>query len=300
MQKSPLLAWFLLLILAFIWGSSFILIKKGLVGLASEEVGSLRIVSAAIFLFPFAIKRIKQVEKKRLPYLISAGFLGSLIPSFLFATAQTQLESAITGVLNGLVPIFTILIAWLFLGQKQTKAVYLGVLLGFIGTAVLITAGNGTSVRGINGYALLVVLATICYASNLNLIKEKLNDLHAVTVTSISLFLVGVIAAIHLFGFTDFWMKLTTVEEAALSAFYITLLGVFGTALALILFNKILQMRDALFTSSVTYIIPVFAVIWGVIDGEKLYLLHYIGMLAVGAGVYIANSNRHKNSGSKK
>ena len=300
MQKSPLLAWILLLILAFIWGSSFILIKKGLIGLAPEEVGSLRIVAAAIFLLPFAIKRFKRVERKRLPYLMSVGFLGSLIPAFLFATAQTQLESAITGVLNGLVPIFTILIAWAVLGQKQTKGVYLGVLVGFIGTAILITAGNGDSISGINAYALLVVLATICYASNLNLIKEKLNDLQAVTVTSVSLLLVGPIATIHLFGFTDFWDKLTTVEEAPLSTFYISLLGVFGTAIALILFNKVLQMKDALFASSVTYIIPVFAVMWGVIDGEKLYLWHYIGMLAVGIGVYIANTNRHKNNGSKK
>ncbi len=300
MQKSPLLAWVLLLILAFIWGSSFILIKRGLVGLDPEEVGSLRIVAASLFLLPSALRRFKWVEKKRLLYLMSAGFLGSLIPAFLFATAQTQLESAITGVLNGLVPIFTILIAWIVLGQKQPKGVYLGVLIGFIGTAILITAGKGSSISGINAYALLVVLATVCYASNLNLIKQKLNDLHAVTVTSVSLLLVGPVASIHLFGFTDFWSKLLSNDSTQLSTFYICLLGVFGTAIALILFNKVLQMKDALFASSVTYIIPIFAVMWGVIDGEALYLWHYIGMAAVGIGVYIANTYRHKNAGNKK
>jgi len=242
------------------------------------------------------------VEKSRIAYVLTAGFLGSLVPAFLFAIAQTQLESAITGVLNGLVPIFTILIAFIIFKQKQTKAVYLGVIIGFIGTAILITAGEGNSLNGINAYALLVVLATICYASNLNLIKQKLNELHAVTVTSVSLILVGPIAGIYLFGFTDFWQKLLTVEGAGLATFYICLLGVVGTAIALIIFNKILQMKDPLFASSVTYIIPVFAVMWGVIDGENLYLMHYVGMIAVGIGVYIANSNRaaYRKAGKTK
>lgn len=302
MQKTPVLAWALLLTLGLIWGSSFILIKKGLVGLAPEEVGALRIVAASLFLLPSALKRLKFVDRDRLVFFLSVGLLGSLVPAFLFGFAQTQLESAITGVLNGLVPIFTILIGIFIIGQKQIPKVYLGVFIGFIGTAILITAGEGNTLSGINAYALLVVAATICYASNLNLIKQKLNDIHAVTVTSVSLLLVGPFAAIYLFGFTDFWPKLMTVEGTGIATFYISLLGVMGTAIALIIFNKILQMTDALFASSVTYIIPVFAVMWGVIDGEKLYFLHYVGMLAVGLGVYIANRNRitQMKTGSKK
>lgn len=301
MQKTPLVAWALLILLAFIWGSSFILIKKGLIGLDPDEVGSLRIVAASLFLLPPAIRRFKYAERSKLIYFISVGLLGSLVPAFLFAIAQTQLESAITGVLNGLVPIFTILIALFFFRQKQTSKVYLGVLIGFIGTAILITAGKGNSFTGINSYALLVVLATVCYASNLNLIKQKLNDVHAVTVTSVSLILVGPLAAIYLFGFTDFWPKLMNVEGTSLATFYVCLLGIMGTSIALIIFNRILQMTDALFASSVTYIIPVFAVGWGVIDGEQLYLLHYVGMLAVGLGVYIANRNRaaYKKKGNR-
>lgn len=298
MKKSPLLAWVLLIVLAFIWGSSFILIKKGLIGLAPQEVGSLRIVAASLFLLPFALKRLKTVERSKLPFYTSVGLLGSLVPSFLFAIAQTRLPSAITGVLNGLVPIFTILIAVFILKQKQAKAVYGGVVIGFIGMAILITAGQGNSFGGINSYALLVVLATVCYASNLNLIKQKLNSVPAVTVTSISLLLVGPLAFVYLFGFTDFWYKLMNVEGTGIATFYISLLGIVGTAIALIIFNKILQMKDALFASSVTYIIPAFAVMWGVIDGEKIYLWHYLGMAAIGIGVYIANT--HKKAGNTK
>lgn len=292
MQKTPVLAWIMLIILAVIWGSSFILIKKGLIALSPQEVGSLRIVAASLFLLPFAIVRIKRVEASKVLALLGAGFLGSLIPSFLFAIAQTRLESAITGVLNTLVPIFTILIGYLLFGQRQTRMVFVGIVIGFVGTAILITAGNGGNFSGINAFALLVVLATICYASNLNLIKAKLNELHPLTVTSISLLLVGPIAAINLFVFTDFWNKLTSVEGAGLATFYVCLLGVLGTSIALIIFNKILQMTDALFTSSVTYVIPIIAVIWGIIDGERIYAIQYFGMLAVGVGVYIANKNR--------
>ncbi len=292
MQKTPIVAWFMLIGLAMIWGSSFILIKKGLQVLTPQEVGSLRIVAAMVILIPFAIIRIKKVAKNKLLPLLGAGFLGSLIPAFLFAIAQTRLESAITGVLNTLVPIFTILIGYVVFGQRQTRMVFLGILIGFIGTAILITAGEKGSFGGVNAFALLVVLATLCYASNLNLIKAKLNELHPLTVTSISLVLVGPVATIYLFGFTGYVDKLSTVDGVGLATFYVCLLGILGTSIALIIFNRVLQMTDALFASSVTYIIPIVAVVWGVIDGEKIYFIQYFGMLAVGLGVYIANRNR--------
>ena len=292
MQKTPALAWAMLILLSLIWGSSFILIKKGLVALSPQEVGSLRIVSASICLIPFALLRLRKVPKSTIIPLLAAGFLGSLIPSFLFAIAQTRLESAITGVINSLVPIFTILMAFLLFGQRQTKTVFAGIVLGFLGTAILITAGDGGAIVGINVYALLVVLATVCYAANLNLIKAKLNDLPPLTVTSISLLLVGPIAMVYLFGFTGFVDKFGAVDGIGLATFYISLLGVLGTAIALIIFNRILQMTDPLFASSVTYLIPPVAVVWGLIDGESIYFIQYLGMAAVGVGVYTANRNR--------
>ncbi|MEP5611356.1 MAG: DMT family transporter [Cyclobacteriaceae bacterium] len=300
MDKNRALAWILLLIVALIWGSSFILIKKGLVSLSPYELGSLRIVAATLFLLPSAIKRFKYVDKKSIPFLISVGLLGSLIPSFLFGIAQTELESSITGVINGLTPIFVILVGLLIYKQRQTSKVFFGIFVGFVGTAILISAGKGMTLSGINVYALLVVLATVCYGTNLNFIKFHLGHLHPITVTSVSLIIVGPAAAVHLFGFTDFLPRFSTVDGIGLSTFYVCLLGIFGTAIALILFNKILLITDALFASSVTYLIPVVAVIWGVLDGESLYPMHYVGMIAVGIGVYIANSNRvaHKKKGN--
>ncbi len=279
----------LLILLALIWGSSFILIKKGLVALTPEEVGSLRIVAASIVLLPFAVGQFRKIASNHWKYLISVGLAGSLIPSFLFAIAQTQLDSAVVGILNALTPLFTILIASLLYGHRHRKRVYIGVFIGFFGSVFLITAGNGGGISGINPYALLIVMATIFYATNLNLIKEHLQGLNALTITSISLTIVGPAAAIYLLGFTDFLDKMDAGVAFWWSAGYIVLLGVLGTSIALIIFNHIVRLTNPLFTSSVTYVIPIIAVGWGLSDGETLTMLHYLGMLLIISGVYVAN-----------
>ncbi len=287
-KSNTIISWVFLIILALIWGSSFILIKKGLVHLSPQEVGSLRIVAASLFLAPVALLRLKRVKFRDWKYLVSLGFLGSLVPSFLFATAQTVLPSSLTGVLNALTPISTILVGILFYGQKHKFRVFNGIAIGFVGTAILITGGEGGTFT-FNAYALLIVLATIFYATNLNLIKFHLAHLKALTITSISLIGVGVIATVHLFVFTDFASKLSGNNDVLLSISFIVLLGILGTAIALVIFNKIVHLTNPIFASSVTYIIPVVAVIWGLWDGEELFVVHYLGMILIVLGVFIAN-----------
>ncbi|MEQ8471549.1 MAG: DMT family transporter [Marinoscillum sp.] len=291
-QKNPLKAWSLLIALSLIWGSSFILIKKGLLGLDPMEVGAIRILSAALFMLPFALRNFSRVKRHHVKPLISIGFLGSLIPAFLFAIAQTRLESSITGVMNALTPIFTILVGLVIYKHKQSPQVFVGVVVGFIGTAILIFAGSGGSLANFNFYAFFVVLATVMYALNLNIIKHHLQDLKAVTITSVSLAFVGPIAAIQLFGFTDYASKLVNVEGTVLATSYILVLGVVGTAIALLIFNRLVNLTDPVFTSSVTYIIPVIAICWGLIDGEVLLAMHVVGILAILTGVYIANASK--------
>lgn len=293
-QKVPLKAWGLLGLLSLIWGSSFILIKKGLVGLEPMEVGAIRILSASLFMLPFAISNFKKVRKEQVKYLISVGFVGSFIPAFLFAIAQTRLESSITGVLNALTPIFTILVGLIFYAQKQRPQVFVGVLVGFVGTTVLVLAGSGGDVSNFNFYALFVVAATVMYALNTNLIKYHLSDLKALTITSISLAFVGPIAAFQLFMFTDFPTKVDTVEGTMVATTFILVLGVLGTAIALLIFNRLVSLTDPVFTSSVTYIIPVVAICWGLFDGEVLLISHVIGIGGILLGVYIANTAKRK------
>ncbi len=282
----------LLAILSLIWGSSFILIKRGLDVFSAGEVGALRIVAASVFLLPLAVKGIRSTEKKHWKFLLAVGFFGSLLPSFLFATAQTEIPSSVAGILNALTPLFTMLIGAIFFSQKFTNQTIFGLIIGFVGTIILIMAGSGGDISSLNYYAFYVVLATIFYGANLNLIKFRIPDLNAKTITSLSLALVGPMAAAYLFIKTDFLYKLYEVDGGLEAAGAVILLGVVGTAIALILFNKLVKITSPVFTSSVTYIIPIVAVIWGLLDGEFLYSGHYIGMVAIILGVYLANRKK--------
>ena len=175
-KNTSLLAWGLLLVLALIWGSSFILIKKGLVVYSALEVGAIRIVSAYLCLIPMAVQSFKKVEKKHWFFLFSVGMFGSFLPAFLFAAAQTKIPSSVAGILNALTPLFTMIMGALFFSQSVTTLIIGGLFLGFIGSGVLMFAGTAGGVE-FNTYALFVVLATIFYAANLNLIKFKLADI---------------------------------------------------------------------------------------------------------------------------
>jgi len=289
-ENKNLLAWVMLIGLALIWGSSFILIKRGLDVYTPGEVGALRIASASIFLIPFAIRGLKDVEKKHWIFLISVGFFGSLLPAFLFAKAQTQLPSSVAGILNALTPLFTMLMAVTFFNQKITLKTTLGLVIGFVGTFVLIVASSGGSLTDLNYYGLYVVLATIFYATNLNLIKHKLPELRSRTITSISLLIVGPMAILYLIFSSSLVSKTITVDGAWFPFGAIVILGVVGTALALIIFNQLVKLTSPIFTSSVTYIIPIVAVGWGLYDGEKLFLGHYLGMLLIIGGIYLSRT----------
>lgn len=291
-KNTNLMAWLLLALLSLIWGSSFILIKRGLDVFDAGEVGALRIVAASLFLLPFAIQGLKKVDRKHWKFLMAVGFFGSLLPSFLFAKAQTQIPSSVAGILNALTPLFTMIIGAIFFTQKFSLQTIFGLIIGFIGTIILIMAGSDGNIDALNYYTLYVVLATVFYGANLNVIKFKIQELNARTITSISLALVGPMAMIYLFTATDFTYKLSNVEGAFFSFGSVVFLGVVGTAIALILFNQLVKITTPIFTSSVTYLIPIVAVIWGLWDGEQLFPGHYFGMIAIIAGVYLANRKK--------
>lgn len=286
--NNRFLGWTLLIILAFIWGSSFILIKKGLLAFSPGEVGALRILFASVALTPLALVNLKKVRKHQWKLLLSVGFVGSFMPAFLFAIAQTHIDSAIAGVLNALTPLFVLIIGAVIYHQIIYRHMTTGLVIGFLGTALLIFSGTGGQFKNLNFYALLVVLATICYGINVNLIKYKIESLNAKTITSISIVMVGPIAAIYLFTGTDFISHLDH-EMAVFSLLALVLLGVLGTAIALILFNKMIKITTPIFSSSVTYLIPIVALIWGLADGETLLWPQLAGMIFILSGVFIAN-----------
>lgn len=288
-EKKDYTALGLLLLLALIWGTSFILIKQGLKVFAPQELGALRVTAAFLFLLPVALVKFKEVKPGDPLKLFLSGLMGIFIPAFLFATAQTKLDSSVAGILNTLSPLFTMIMGALFFHQRFKGYAIIGIAVGFGGTLLLMLSRSGGKIAGLNYYALLVVLACLFYGTNLNWIKAKLLHLGSLTLTSVSLLFIGPLAMIFLFGFTDFTVKMETDPGAWKALGFVVLLGCMSTSIATALFAKLVKLSTPLYASSVTYIMPIVSVMWGVLDGENLALGHFIGMAFIVGGVWLAN-----------
>jgi drug/metabolite transporter (DMT)-like permease len=284
--------WFYLIVLSLIWGSSFILIKKGLIGLSPVELGALRIIFTGFFLFVFGFKSIRTIEKKNWKWIIISGFLGSFFPSFLFAFAETEVDSGVVSILNSLVPLNTILFGLAVFKITSTKRQVFGVIIGFIGTALLIANGAKLNPNQNYLYAGFVILATVMYAMNVNIIKKYLQNEKPMAIT-VGNFAVIIIPAIIVLLFTDFFSQTIYKTETIMpSILYIVLLSLFGTALAKVLFNKLVQIASPVFASSVTYLMTLVAVLWGSMDGEKISAMQFVGAIIILLGVYLANKKK--------
>lgn len=288
MSAYPLTTWLKLMLLALVWGSSFLLIKKGLLTYSPTEVAAIRLAAAAAVLAPFALLRLNRIQGRQWLVLLSVGMTGSLLPAFLYAFAQTRLDSGITGALTGLTPLFTLIVGAVLFSQWVSRRTCVGLAIGFAGTLILVSVqGNGSF--ELNLYALFIVLATICYALNLNFIKHYLPNLSPITITGVSLLMVLPVAMLYLLGPSDVGAKLASGGQAWWSLLAILALGMVGTAAALILFNHLVQIASAIFASSVTYLIPIVALVLGVIDGERISLYQVGGMALILLGVWSAN-----------
>lgn len=279
----------LLIILALIWGTSFILIKQGLKAFPPTQVATLRVTAAFLFMLPIALSRVRGLKSQDFFALFVSGMLGIFIPAFLFSTAQTRIDSSLAGILNTLSPICTMIVGAMFFKLRFTGAAIFGVVIGMGGTVMLMLSRDGTNITGINYYTLLIVAACFLYAGNLNWVKFKIPGLPSLTITSVSILLIGPLAATYLFVFTDFTTRVVTVEGAWKAFGFVVFLGCMSTAVATLIFNSMLKITTPLFASSVTYLMPIVSVGWGLLDGEKLYAGHYIGMAAILGGVYLAN-----------
>ena len=286
-------AWGLLVVLSLIWGTSFILMKKGLVVFSALELGAARVSVAALLLLPFALREVGRVERSRLKWLALSGTVGTLIPAFLFAYAETRLASGLAGVLNALTAVFALLVGALLFGQRLTGLRVLGIALGLVGTVVLmLLGGSGEATTAASGtgnawYGLYIVAATVGYGLSVNVIKHRLHAMTPVAVTALLLLLIGGPALAYLLLGTGFVHKLATVPGAWEAFGYIALLATMSTAVATVLFNMLIQRSTTLFASSSTYLIPIVALGWGALDGEAFNLWHAAGMLIILAGVFV-------------
>lgn len=272
--------------LALVWGSSFILIKKGLVGLSALQVGSLRIIFAAIFLLLIGFKSLPKIPKGKWKYIAMTSMFGTFVPAFLFALAQTEIDSSVSSILNSLTPLNTLVLGFLVFGINFQRRQVWGVFIGLVGSLLLVFNGAMNHPDQNYYYAILVIIASICYAINVNLIKRFLSDLSPLSITTGNFAVLVVPASLILF-FTGF-SEMIHIESVQHAVLFIVILGVVGTGIANILFFKLIQISSPVFATSVTYLIPVVAFFWGLLDNEMLTPIQFFGAFIILIGVYLS------------
>ena len=287
--------WFYLVLLSLIWGSSFILIKKALVGFTAMQLGGLRIVFASLTLFIFGFRSLSTIKLVDWKWLVVAGFTSSFFPPFLFALAQTQLDSGITSIFNSIVPLMTSLVGIALFGAIITKRQVLGVFIGLFGTVALIVAGMEFTPDQNYWYSIFIFLSALGYAFNINVIKRHLTHLGPLAITTAS-FAVAFVPALCLVAYSGFFGQIEENLQMHDTIWYLLILAIIGTAWANILFNKLIHISSPVFAASVTYTIPLVAVVWGVLDGEHINRYQLLGGVIVLFGVWLVNKKKKVNS----
>lgn len=290
-MKKQQQKWLYLVLLSFVWGSSFILMKKALIGLTPIQLGALRILIAGLFLLLIGAPSLKKIKKKHYKYIFYTALCGTLFPVFLFAYAVKGIDSSIASILNSLTPFNTFIVGALAFGFTFKKQQLLGIFIGLIGTVILILKGANLNPNQNYWFSILVVLASIGYALNVNIVKKHLSDISALSIVTGNFLLLIVPAFIILF-FTDFFQTFEVTSTKMTALGYITILAVFGTGIAKIFYNKMVHISTPIFASSVTYLIPIVAVFWGILDDEQLSLIQLVAGIVILFGVYLVNKNK--------
>jgi drug/metabolite transporter (DMT)-like permease len=301
LHTSPKLkSWGILFALVLIWGTSFILIKRGLEVYSSAVVGSIRIFVSFIVLLPFALIHIRKVPKGKLKYISIIALIGTGIPAFLFAKAQTVIDSSLAGILNSLTPLFTMVLGLMFFRAKSGWINIVGVFIGLIGAIGLIYVTSNKTFEFHFSFAIYAIIATILYAVQSNMIKFYLQEVNAVMIASVGFLIIGIPTTIYLFFFSDFPVVLMNHERGWEGFMYIAILGFLASAIAIIAYNRLVQLTSAVFASSVTYFVPILALVWGILDGERFPLIASLFIAMILLGVFLVNRTNNRKNKNKK
>ncbi|MEM0519614.1 DMT family transporter [Aequorivita flava] len=283
--------WFLLIIIAVTWGSSFILIKKSLLVFSPFQIGAFRVAISGILLAFIGLPALRKMPSKTLFWIALTGFFGNFIPMYLFPIAQTRVSSALAGILDSLVPVFVLVFGFFLFGIKSKWLQILGALIGFVGAGILMYFSETTSEESKLGYALLVVLATACYAVAALIIKAKLQHIPSMKLSG-AVFTIWMVPSLLILIFSGFFSDFQPNTETWEALGYLSILTILGTTIAIILYYKLIQNTSPVFASTVTYLLPLVAVVWGLLDGEKFSLWYVIGGLLILWGIYLIREKK--------
>jgi drug/metabolite transporter (DMT)-like permease len=265
--------------------------KRALVGLTPIQVGALRILITATFLVLIGFKRLIKIRRRHWYYLTLNGFVGTFFPAFLFAYAIEKMDSSIASILNSLTPLNTLIFGALIFGFGFRKRQFIGVLIGLVGTVLLILKGAELNPNQDYFYASFILISSVGYALNVNILKKYLHDLDALSIT-VGNFVLLIVPTVMVLWFTDFYSTFEVTETTTTAILYLIILAVFGTGIAKIMFNRLIQISNPIFSSSVTYIIPIVAISWGIFDGEKITFMQFGSGFIILLGVYMVNNSK--------
>ncbi|SEC26940.1 Permease of the drug/metabolite transporter (DMT) superfamily [Tenacibaculum sp. MAR_2009_124] len=283
--------WGYLIVLSLIWGSSFILMKKALIGLTPIQLGALRVIITGIFLLIIGYRSIKRIRRAQWKWVLLSSLLGTFFPAFLYAYAVKGIDSSIASILNSITPFNALWIGATFFSFNFKKSQLLGIFIGLLGTVTLILQGANMNPDQNYWYALLPIISSFGYAFNVNIIKKYLQDIDALAITTGNFVLI-IIPALLVLAYTGFFSSFELTSETKPALVYIFVLAIVGTGFAKILFNKLIQISSPIFSTSVTYLIPIVAVMWGVVDGEELSFLQLLAGIVILFGVYLVNKKK--------
>ena len=281
--------WLYLAILSLVWGSSYILIKKTLIGLTPLQLGSLRIIFTTIILLFIGFSSLKKIPKNKWKWILLTGYIGSFFPSFLFAFAQTEIDSGVAAILNSLTPLATLLIGLGFFKFIIDSKQIVGVIIGLIGSFLLIYEGSTINPDQNLLLVAFIIAASICYATSVNILKAHLQEVPAISIALGNFLCILPPALIILFSSGFLNINFAESPEVQNSLFYILILAIFGSAFAKVLFNRFIQIASPVFASSVTYTLPIVAIMWGYLDGESINNRQFLATAIILVGVYLAN-----------
>lgn len=266
--------------------------KKALLGVTPIQLGALRMIFTAVFLLSIAPKSLKKIQKKHYKYIVYTALAGTFIPGFLFAFAITSIDSSIVSILNSLTPFNTLIFGAIIFGFSFKRMQLVGILIGLVGTLILILKGAALNPNQNYWYALLIIVASFGYALNANMVKKYLYDLNALSIVTGN-FLLLIIPAIIVLSCTDFFTTFSFKDKVLMQSLgYLAILSVVGTGIAKTIYNKLVHISDPVFSSSVTYLIPIVAIFWGMLDGEKLSMLQIVAGVIILLGVYLVNKKK--------
>ena len=291
-MKIQSLKWIYLATLSVVWGSSYILIKWGLVALSPLQLGSLRLLITTVALLLVGYSSLLSLSKYHWKWLAITGYVGTFFPAFLFAFAQQYIDSAIAAILNALTPLLTLLFGMFFFHVKIQRNQFFGVGIGLIGSVGLVWGGIHTATNINPLYTILIFAASCCYAINIHFIKTHLAQVGVMAIT-LGNFVFMAPAALVVLILSDFFTAQTFSHPEVYPAIgYITILALAGSAFAKYLFNKFVKITSAVFASSVTYTLPVVALFWRVYDGEVITQFQLLSAAVILAGVYLSNKKK--------